>query len=162
MRGVRTDLSQHTPDKIAALKELGRRNLVVDFLSDITTGIPAQIIADTPTTKYQIEHLGCGCGVAALYANQTHFKQWQAAIAALAKLPNIQALQVGGTMAGFKEKSKVDPALIKPFVETVVKAFGFKRQRPLTPHPSPPPPHPTHTPHTHTSATSTTSSAFGT
>jgi predicted TIM-barrel fold metal-dependent hydrolase len=133
VRGVRTDLAEHTPDKLAALKELGRRNLVVDFLSDIVSGIPFQIIRDTPTVKYQIEHLGCGCGVAALYANQTMYKQWQAAIKQLATLPNIQALQVGGTMAGFKSKDKVDAATIKPFVQTVVREFGFKR---LVPAPS--------------------------
>lgn len=127
VRGVRTELAEHTPDKLAGLEELGRRNLVVDFLSDIVTGIPFQIIRDTPTVKYQIEHLGCGCGVAALYANQTKYKQWQAAIKQLATLPNIQALQVGGTMAGFKSKEKVDAATIKPFVQTVVKEFGFNR-----------------------------------
>eukprot|EP01046_Picozoa_sp_COSAG06_P056414 COSAG06_NODE_10666_length_1640_cov_1.230370_1_plen_302_part_10 len=127
VRGVRTTLADHTPDKLAALKELGRRGLVVDFLSDIVTGIPFHIIQDTPDVKYQIEHLGCGCGVAALYANQTKYKQWQAAIKQLATLPNIQALQVGGTMAGFHSKEAVDAATIKPFVQTVVKEFGFDR-----------------------------------
>ena len=127
VRGVRTALDEHTPAKLAALRELGRRNLVVDFLSDIVTGIPFQIIRDTPSVKYQIEHLGCGCGVAALYANQTKYKQWQAAIKQLATLPNIQALQVGGTMAGFKSKDKVDVGTIKPFVQTVVREFGFNR-----------------------------------
>ena len=37
------------------------------------------------------------------------------------------ALQVGGTMAGFHSKEAVDAATIKPFVQTVVKEFGFDR-----------------------------------
>ena len=73
-----------------ACKRLFSLGCVAHTDGAVFQGIPAQMIADTPSTKYQIEHLGCGCGVAALYANQTHYKRWQASIQALSKLPNIQ------------------------------------------------------------------------
>jgi phage shock protein PspC (stress-responsive transcriptional regulator) len=60
-----------------------------------------------------VEHLGCGCNVPALQGNATLFDAWKQGIDRLAKVDNIECLQVGGVMAGFLKVNNVDPTLIK-------------------------------------------------
>jgi len=128
-RGLRVYLDKGDPVHMkAGLQELGRRGLVVDFfVPDITNSSAVNLVRQSAGTVFNVEHLGCGCDTKGLYSNKTQFAAWQKAVKALAKLPNIGCFQLGGTMASFLLKSAVNPAMILPFIQTAVSAFGYDR-----------------------------------
>lgn len=131
VRGVRAYLDANTSvmnDLLLGLKELGRRNMVVDtFVPPITDPRVYDVVSKTPGTQYSIEHFGCGCDVAGLTGNKEKFANWTAAVKKLATLPNIQCFNLGGTMAAFPTQADVKPELIKPMLQVAVDAFGYDR-----------------------------------
>jgi predicted TIM-barrel fold metal-dependent hydrolase len=113
---------------VAGLDEVGRRGLVVDYMTPpVTDPMGAEVVRLTPNTTYIVEHLGCGCNTTALATNASALAAWRAGVHAVAQLSNVACLQLGGTMAAFATQAAVDPEMIRPLVAAAVEEFGFDR-----------------------------------
>eukprot|EP00041_Stephanoeca_diplocostata_P023013 m.558318 g.558318 ORF g.558318 m.558318 type:complete len:687 (-) comp22198_c0_seq3:105-2165(-) len=129
VRGLRPSInatSAKTPEMLDALREAGRRNLVIDmnFAAGIDNGLVHELVSQCPATRFVIEHMG---GAPVTNASDEAFDTWAHSVRALAALSNVECIQLGGIMSVWGSHGEVDTNSVQKYVGAAINIFGFDR-----------------------------------
>lgn len=108
--------------QIDALKDAGKRGLVIDLNMDVH--LAAQIAQQCPETEFVIEHMG---GANVTGKDSQNFEKWQAGLKAASNLQNVKCIMLGGMMSRWASIGAVNSSAISLYVKEAIREFGYER-----------------------------------
>ena len=90
----------------------------------LLNGVVEDKVRSCPGTRFVLEHLAAATTTSTYPA---HLAAYTAAVESIAKLPNVQCIQLGGVASQWGAEGAIDKAAVGAYVKAAINAFGFSR-----------------------------------
>lgn len=90
----------------------------------LLNGVVEHKVRSCPGTRFVLEHLAAATTTSSDPADLTAYT---AAVESIAKLPNVECIQLGGVASQWGSEGAIDKAAVGAYVKAAINAFGFSR-----------------------------------